>query len=105
MFFQRSYLCCHLREINFEINLVPGTRPISIPPYRMATGERDELKELLHELVDKRFIRLSTYPWGAPILFVKKKDGSLRLCIDYKQLNRMTMKNTPCPVLITSLIS
>ncbi len=72
------------REIDLEINLVPGTRPMSIPPYRMALTELKELKEQPHELVDKGFIRLSTSPWGALVLFVKKKYGSLRLCIDYR---------------------
>ena len=62
------------REIEFEIELMPGTRPISIPPYRMAPAELKELKEQLQELVDKGFIRPSTSPWGAPVLFVRKKD-------------------------------
>ena len=64
-----------------------------MPPYRMAPAELSELKEQLHELLDKGFIRPSTSPWGAPVLFVKKKDGSLRLCIDYRQLNKVTIKN------------
>ena len=81
------------REIEFEIELMPGTRPISIPPYRMAPAELKELKEQLQELVEKGFIRQSTSPWGAPVLFVRKKDGSLRLCIDYRQLNKVTTKN------------
>ena len=81
------------REIEFCIDVVPGTDPISMPPYRMATVELSELKEQLQELLDKGFIRPSTSPWGAPILFVKKKDGSLRLCIDYRQLNKVTIKN------------
>ena len=72
------------REIEFVIELVPGTEPISIPPYRMASAELKELKAQLEELLSKGFIRPSTSPWGAPILFVKKKDESLRLCIDYK---------------------
>ena len=72
------------REIEFEIELMPGTRPISIPPYRMALAELKELKEQLQELVDRGFIRPSTSPWGAPVLFMRKKDGSLRLCIDYR---------------------
>ena len=67
--------------------------PISIAPYRMAPMELKELKKQLEELLDKGFIRPSTSPWGAPVLFVKKKDGSLRLCIDYRQLNRITVKN------------
>ena len=70
------------REIEFCIDVVPGTDPISMPPYRMAPAELKELNEQLKELLDQGFIRPSTSPWGAPILFVKKKDGSLRLCID-----------------------
>ena len=81
------------REIEFCIDLAPATQPISIPPYRMAPAELRELKSQLQELLDKGFIRPSTSPWGAPVLFVKKKDGSLRLCIDYRQLNKVTVKN------------
>ena len=69
------------REIEFYIDLVPDAQPISIPPYRMALAE---LKEQLHELLDKGFIHPSTSPWGALVLFVKKKYGSLRLCVDYQ---------------------
>ncbi len=67
--------------------------PISITPYRMAPVELKELKVQLQELLDKGFIRPNVSPWGAPILFVKKNDGTLRLCIDYRQLNKMTVKN------------
>ena len=81
------------REIEFCIDVVPGTVPISLPPYRMAPAELKELKEQLPDLLDKGLVRPSTSPWGAPVLFVKKKDGSLRLCIDYKQLNKMTVRN------------
>ncbi|XP_055959732.1 uncharacterized protein LOC126656815 [Mercurialis annua] len=81
------------RDIEFCIDVVPGTGPISIPPYRMAPAELKELKEQLQELLDSGFIRPSTSPWGAPVLFVKKKDGSFRLCIDYRQLNKATIKN------------
>jgi len=81
------------REIEFSIELVPGTQPISIPPYRMAPAEMKELKSQLQELTDKGFIQPSTSPWGAPVLFVKKKDGSMRMCIDYRQLNKATIKN------------
>ena len=80
-------------EIEFSINLLPGTAPISKAPYRMAPIELKELKEQLVELLDKGFISPSASPWGAPVLFVKKKDGSLRLCIDYRELNRVTIKN------------
>ena len=81
------------REVEFTIDLIPGTEPISIPPYRMAPTELKELKAQLEELLSKGFIRPSISPWGAPVLFVKKKDGSLRLCIDYRQLNRVTIRN------------
>ncbi|KAH0633386.1 hypothetical protein KY284_036172 [Solanum tuberosum] len=81
------------REINFGIDLLLDTHPISIPPYRKAPVELKELKEQLKDLLDKGFIRPSIFPWGAPVLFVKKKDGSLRMCIDYQQLNKLTIKN------------
>ena len=67
------------REVEFTIDLIPGTEPISIPPYRMAPAELRELKAQLEELLSKGFIRPSISPWGAPVLFMKKKDGSLRL--------------------------
>ncbi|WOH01704.1 hypothetical protein DCAR_0521089 [Daucus carota subsp. sativus] len=81
------------REVEFSIDLIPGAQPISKAPYRMAPLELQELKEQLQELLDKGFIRPSVSPWGAPVLFVKKKDGSMRLCIDYRELNRITVKN------------
>ncbi|XP_019251201.1 PREDICTED: uncharacterized protein LOC109230128 [Nicotiana attenuata] len=81
------------RVIDFGIDVVPDTQPISIPPYRMAPVELRELKEQLKDLLDKGFIRPSVSLWGAPVLFVKKKDGSLRICIDYRQLNKVTIKN------------
>ncbi|KAL0561592.1 hypothetical protein IC582_002026 [Cucumis melo] len=81
------------REVEFAIELEPGTVPISRAPYRMAPAELKELKVQLQELLDKRFIRPSVSPWGAPVLFVKKKDGSMRLCIDYRELNKVTVKN------------
>ena len=84
--------------MEFTIDLIPETEPISIPPYRMAPAELRELKARLEELLSKGFIRPSISPWGAPVLFLKKKDGSLRLCIDYKQLNRVTIHNkSPLP--------
>ena len=79
--------------MEFTIELLPGTNPISLTPYRMAPAELRELKVQLQELVDKGFIQPSTSPWGAPVLFVRKKDRTLRLCIDYQQLNRVTIKN------------
>ena len=75
------------REIDFSIDLTPGTTPISKAPYRMATAELQELKTQLQELLEKGYIRPSVSPWGAPVLFVKKKDDSMRLCIDYRKLN------------------
>ena len=72
------------REVEFTIDLIPGTEPISIPPYRMDPVELKELKSQLEDLLSKGFIRPSISPWGAPVLFVKKKDGSLQLCIDYR---------------------
>ena len=81
------------REIEFSIELLPGTGPISKAPYRMAPAELRELKLQLQDLLDKGFVRPSVSPWGAPILLVKKKDGSLRLCIDYQELNKVTVKN------------
>ena len=81
------------REVEFTIDLIPGTEPISIPPYRMALVELREIKARLEELLSKGFIRPSISPWGAPVLFVKKKYGSLQLCIDYRQLNRVTIHN------------
>ncbi|KAI5335990.1 hypothetical protein L3X38_026124 [Prunus dulcis] len=81
------------REIEFTIELVSGTNPISQAPYRMAPAELKELKIQLQELVDKGFIRPSFSPWGAPVLFVKKIDGTMRLCIDYRQLNKVTVRN------------
>ena len=84
--------------MEFTIDLAPRTIPISKAPYRMAPMELKELKIQLQELLDKGFIRPSVSPWGAPILFVKKKDGSMRLCIDYKELNKVTMRNNyPLP--------
>ncbi|KAL4291172.1 hypothetical protein GQ457_14G014520 [Hibiscus cannabinus] len=81
------------REIEFGIEVQPGTNPVSINLYRMAPIELKELKKQLEELKSKGFIRPSTSPWGAPVLFVKKKNGLMRLCIDCRQLNRVTIKN------------
>ncbi|GKV24168.1 hypothetical protein SLEP1_g33813 [Rubroshorea leprosula] len=81
------------REVEFAIDLVPGTGPVSKAPYCMAPAELKELKVQLEELLKKGFIRPSVSPWGAPVLFVKKKDGSMRLCIDYRELNKVNVKN------------
>jgi hypothetical protein len=81
------------RDIEFAIELQPGTTPISKRPYWMPPAKLEELRKQLHELLDKGFIYPSTSPWGCPALFVKKKDESLRLCIDYRPLNAVTIKN------------
>ena len=82
-----------VREVEFGIDLIPGTTLISTAPYRMAPVELKELKSQLQELTNKGFVRPSFSPWGAPVLFVKKKDGSMRLCVDYRQLNKVKIKN------------
>nr|GFB24202.1 hypothetical protein [Tanacetum cinerariifolium] len=82
-----------VREVEFNIELIPGTEPISKAPYRMAPIELKELKDQLQELLERGFIPPSVSPWGAPVLFVKKKDGSMRLCIDYRELNKITIRN------------
>ncbi|GJY84027.1 putative reverse transcriptase domain-containing protein [Tanacetum coccineum] len=81
------------RQVEFQIDLVPGAAPVARAPYRLAPSEIKELSEQLKELSDKGFIRPSSSPWGAPVLFVKKKDGSFRMCIDYRELNKLTVKN------------
>ncbi|GJZ34731.1 hypothetical protein Tco_0580548 [Tanacetum coccineum] len=81
------------RQVEFQIDLVPGVAPVARAPYRLAPSEMKELSEQLKELSDKGFIRPSSSPWGAPVLFVKKKDGSFRMCIDYRELNKLTVKN------------
>ena len=81
------------RDVDFAIELHPGTSPISMTPHRMSPIELQELKVQLQELLNKGFIRPSTSSMGAPILFTKKKDKTLQLCIDYRQLNRVTIKN------------
>ena len=81
------------REIEFSIDLQPGTTPISQASYRMAPVELKELKVQLQDLLDKGYIRPSVSLWGAPVLFMKKKDGIMRLCTDYRQLNKVTIRN------------
>lgn len=81
------------RDIMFLIDLVPGTAPISKRPYRMPANELAEMKKQIEELRSKGYIRPSSSPWGAPVLFVKKKDNSMRTCVDYRSLNEVTIKN------------
>ncbi|GKA53327.1 putative reverse transcriptase domain-containing protein [Tanacetum coccineum] len=81
------------RQVEFQIDLVPGDAPVASTPYRLAPSEMKALAEQIQELSDKGFIRPSSSPWGASVLFVKKKDGSFRMCIDYRELNKLTVKN------------
>ncbi|GJT71444.1 putative reverse transcriptase domain-containing protein [Tanacetum coccineum] len=81
------------RPVEFQIDLIPGAAPVARAPYRLAPSKIKELSEQLKELSDKGFKRPSSSPWGAPVLFVKKKDGSFRMCIDYRELNKLTVKN------------
>jgi hypothetical protein len=81
------------REVEFFIDLLPGTAPISKRPYRMSVEELKELKKQLTELQEAGYICPSSSPWGAPVLFVQKKDGSQRMCVDYRSLNGVTVKN------------
>ena len=78
------------REVEFYIDLIPDTAPIAKRPYRMAPTELAELKLQIAELQQKGYICPSSSPWGAPVLFVSKKDGSMRMCIDYRSLNEVT---------------
>jgi hypothetical protein len=82
-----------VREIEVSIETIPGVSPIAQSPYRMTPMKLAELKVQLQKLLDKGFIQPSNSPWEAPVLFVKKKDGTLCLCIDYRQLNKVTVKN------------
>ncbi|GJS37164.1 putative reverse transcriptase domain-containing protein [Tanacetum coccineum] len=82
-----------VRELEFRVDLIPGASPVVKSPYRLAPSEMLELSNQLKELQEKGFIRPSHSPWGAPVLFVKKKDGAMRMCIDYRELNKLTIKN------------
>jgi hypothetical protein len=81
------------RDVEFVIELMPVAGPIAKSPYRMSSGELDELKKQLKKLLEQGFVRPSASPWGSPVLFVEKKDGTKRMCIDYRTLNSMTIKN------------
>jgi uncharacterized glyoxalase superfamily protein PhnB len=81
------------QDIEFMIDLVPRMGPIAKCPYKMVADELIELKKQWQELMDKGFIRPSASPWGSPVLFVKKKDGSMWMCVDYRSLNAITIKN------------
>ena len=81
------------RELEFAIDLVPGTAPLYKKYYRMPPSELVELKKQLDEMLQKGYIRPSSSPWGSPAIFVDKKDGSLRMCVDYRQLDDVTIKN------------
>jgi hypothetical protein len=81
------------RDVEFVIELMPGAGPITKSPYRMSPDELDELKKQLKKLLEQGFVRPSASPWGSPVLFVEKKDGTKRMCIDYRTLNSMTIKN------------
>ncbi|KAJ0847007.1 putative nucleotidyltransferase, Ribonuclease H [Helianthus annuus] len=88
------------REVDHEIELEPGSKPPAKAPYRMPPPELEELRKQLKELLDAGYIRPSKAPYGAPVLFQKKKDGSLRMCIDYRALNKITVKNKyPIPLI------
>ncbi|GJZ85429.1 putative reverse transcriptase domain-containing protein, partial [Tanacetum coccineum] len=81
------------RQVEFRIDLVPGSAPVARAPYKLAPSKMKELFVQLQELLEKGFIHPSSSPWGAPVLFVKKKDGYFRMCIDYRGLNKLTIKN------------
>ncbi|GJZ01935.1 putative reverse transcriptase domain-containing protein [Tanacetum coccineum] len=82
-----------IRQVEFQIDLIPEAAPVARTPYRLAPSEMQELSNQLQELADRGFIQPSTSPWGSLILFVKKKDGSFRICIYYRELNKLTLKN------------
>jgi hypothetical protein len=94
MCFPRSYQACHLKgKVEFAIELIPGTTPISKRAYRVSRPELVELKKQIDELLEKGYIRPSTLPWAALVLFVEKKDGTKSMCIDYRSLNEVIIKN------------
>jgi hypothetical protein len=88
------------KDIDFSINLMPETTPVSKAPYRMSVPELKELQLQLEEILKKGYIHPSVSPWGALVLFMKKKYGTLRICIDFRQLNKVTVKNKyPLPMI------
>lgn len=80
-------------EVEISIDLLPGTRPVIVDPYRKFGLELNEMKKRLEDLLEKKFVRPSVSPWVALVLLMKKKDGSMRLCVNYRQLNKVTIKN------------
>ncbi|GJS54869.1 putative reverse transcriptase domain-containing protein [Tanacetum coccineum] len=94
-----------VRQVEFQIDLIPGATPVARAPYRLAPSEMQELSNQLQELSDRGFIRPSTSPWGAPVLFVKKKDGSFRMCIDYRELNKLTINGGVIDLPISVIIA
>ena len=89
------------REVEFRIDLIPGTRPVAIDPYRLSRPFQEELSKQLNDFLSKKLIRQSMSPWRAPVLFTKKKDGSWRMCNDYRGLNAVTIKNKyPLPHIV-----
>ncbi|GKG06644.1 hypothetical protein Tco_0329613, partial [Tanacetum coccineum] len=82
-----------VRQVEFQIDLIPGTTPVAQAPYRLAPSKMQELSNQLQELSESRFYPTKYSPWGAPVLFFKNKDGSFRMCIDYRELNKLTIKN------------
>jgi len=95
-----------IRDFDFTIPLKPSTKPISKTPYRIKVPQLIELRIQLNELIDQGLIRTNVSPWGSPVIFVKKKDGTLRLCMDYQDLNKITIKtNTPYLALMTCLVN
>ena len=90
------------RDVEFSVELEPSTAPISQHPYRMAPKELAEMKKQLEQLLEKGFICPSSSPWGCPAIFVKTKDGTLWMCVDYRPLNAVTIKNKyPLPCIDT----